>query len=142
LTEPSLFMAGVADNLIAPRHETLRQTATECGPYDAVEDTTVVQDLRTHTDATVAHYLSQGQIVSFEAVQSHCTPTEVGNQLQKLGQNFGANLQIMETDNQGSFLTVMILDETHATFYALLVHEDGSIIVVADLVVVKKGEQG
>lgn len=141
LTEPGLFIAGVADNLIAPRHETLRQTATECGPYDALVDSSVIQNLRTHTDAAVANYFPQAQIVAFETVSTHCTPTDVGNKLQKLGQNFGAILKIVETDGQGSFLTVMVLDETHATFYALILHEEGAIIVVADLVIIKKGEQ-
>jgi hypothetical protein len=134
--------AGVADNLIAPRHEVLRQTATVCGPYDIIEDSTVVQNLRQHTEEAVAHFFPGATIVAFETVTSPCTPTELGNNFQKLARKFGTVLQIVETDNEGSFLTVMILDPTHATFFALILNETGTVVVVANLVPNTKETQG
>ena len=137
----STLTAGVADNLIAPRHETLRMTATECGPYDSIGEP-ATSDTRKNALAVIAHYLPGFQMVTFEVVSSSCTPTEIGNKIAKLGLKFGARLEIMETDNQGSFLTVLPLDSEHATFYGLIVYDSGSVVVVADLVRINKSIEG
>jgi hypothetical protein len=138
---PQVF-PGVADNLIAPRHGMLRQTATECGPYDMIEDAGVTQDLRDGTTETVANYFPGASIVSYEAVTSHCTPTEIGNKLQKLAQNFGSDLQLVESDGEGSFLTLIVRTPRSAVFFALIVHGDGTMLVVADLEIVNEEAQG
>jgi hypothetical protein len=132
---PQGCAAGVADNLEAPTHEVLRMTATECGPYDAVPDSDVALALRNHTGQAVATYFPEAKALNYEAVVSHCTPTEIGNRISKLGLKFGAVLRIVETDDQGSFLTLLVLDPEHATFFALILQDTGgAVVVVMDLV--------
>jgi hypothetical protein len=131
-----------ADELPGTGVGALRMTAVATGPYDAVKDKEALDSLNAHTGEVVAHYWPAASIVDLEVFYTKSAPKDVGTALAKLAQNFGTNLQIVEQDGEGSFLTIMPRSHERASFYALLLHEGGTIIVIADLVIINKETQG
>ena len=126
----------------APEHRTLRMTATAAGPYSVIEEGPLLTGLTDHTSLAIETLFPEATQVNFEAVLAPSTPKEVGNALQKLAQNLGANLALVQSDGEGSFLVLMVFSPESATFYALILHEGGTVMCIADLIVINKETQG